>query len=90
MKLQEFTYTKADGTISQRAIIVTSEPTKNISGYDVTQLSESEFAEFVEAYRVLKDRQLQETMELLSKFELNNSYRNFIPERMSNITTEHV
>lgn len=90
MKLIEFTYTKSDGKVSQRAIIELLCPQKHFEGIDVTQLEEGEFAEFTLAMREMKDRQYAETMELLARHDLKHNYRKFLPEQMSNVTTEHV
>jgi hypothetical protein len=90
MKLLEFTYTKADGKTSQRAVIELLSPQKHFEGIDVTQLEEAEFADFTLEMREMKDRQYAETMELLAKHDLKHNYRKFLPEQMSNVTTEHV
>lgn len=88
MKLMEFNYTKANGEITDRALLVTQEPQKNVSGYDVTQLDEGEFANFIQEYRELKNKQYIEFQELISKHDLKHNYRQFIPENMKNVETE--
>jgi len=90
MKFVEFTYTKADGTKSKRAIIELVTPTKHIEGIDVTSLSEDDFASFTQAMSNLKTAQHNETMSLLDTYDLNHNYRKFIPEQMSDITTDYV
>jgi hypothetical protein len=90
MKFLEFTYTKADGTKSKRAIIELVTPTKHIEGIDVTNLSEDEFASFTQAISNLKTAQHNETMSLLDTYDLNHNYRKFIPEQMSDVITDYV
>ena len=90
MKFVEFTYTKTDGTKSKRAIIELVTPTKHIEGIDVTSLSEDDFASFTQAMSNLKTAQHNETMSLLDTYDLNHNYRRFIPEQMSDITTDYV
>lgn len=90
MKFKEFTYTKEDKSVTQRAVIITSEPSKFISGYDVSGLSDTELAEFVLAYRELKEHQLEAELNLLANFDLKHSYRKFAPERMTNVCEEHI
>ena len=46
MKLLEFNYTKADGSVSERAVIELVTPTQFIEGIDVTQMPEDDFALF--------------------------------------------
>lgn len=90
MKLIEFTYTKGDGTKSDRAVIELVQPTKYVEGIDVTQMPESEFAEFSRQMSELKQLQHLQTMELLAKFDLKHNYRRFIPEQMESVVTDYV
>lgn len=86
MKLMEFKYTKANGDVSERAIVVSQEPVKNLSGIDVTELPEAEFANFCRDWRELKTRQAEEVVQLLGKHDLSHSYRQFKPESMAEVT----
>ena len=90
MKLIEFTYTKSDGSQSERAVIELVQPTKFVEGIDVTQLPEAEFADFVQEFRELKNAQHEATMALLTKHDLKHNYRRFLPENMEAVTTEQV
>ena len=90
MKFVEFTYTKANGDVSDRAVIVTQEPTKLMSGIDVSQLPEADFALFTQEMSALKNRQHQEIMDLMEKHDLKHNFRQFTPEKMSNVQSEWV
>lgn len=90
MKLIEFTYTKADGTQSNRAVIELVQPTKFIEGIDVSQMPETEFAHFCAEFSAMKAAQHQETQALLEQFDLKHNYRRFIPEQMQSVTTDYV
>lgn len=90
MKFLEFTYTKSNGETSNRAVIITQEPSKLVGGFDVSELSEDSFAAFTVEMRELKNRQHQETLNLLTKHDLKHNYRQFSPEKMTNINTEWV
>lgn len=91
MKFTEFTYTKATGEVSERAVIITSEPNKFLQGVEVSELPpEDVFGDFVDEYRKLLDRHTQERAELLAKFDLKHSYRQFDPARITNQTTEWI
>lgn len=90
MKFLEFNYTKADGTFSKRAVIELLAPQKHIEGIDVTQMPEDYFAEFVSAYRELKNQQHEATMKLLAEYDLKNNYRRFIPEKMTEVVSEYI
>jgi hypothetical protein len=90
MKFVEFKYTKADGSVSDRAIIELVTPTKYVEGIDVTQLPEVEFAAFTTAMAEMKRTQHEQTMQLLADFDLKHNYRKFIPEQMTNVISEFV
>lgn len=90
MKLVEFTYTKANGDVSQRAVIEVVQPSKHFEGIDVTQLGHDELGEFINEYRQLKNAQHAATMELLAKHDLVHDYRRFLPDSMTNTSTEHI
>jgi hypothetical protein len=90
MKFVEFKYTKADGSVSDRAIIELVTPTKYVEGIDVTQLPEAEFGAFTKAMADMKRAHHEQTMELLADFDLKHNYRKFIPEQMTNVTQEYV
>jgi predicted transcriptional regulator YdeE len=88
MKFIEFKYTKDNGDVSSRALVVTQEPTDLFSGIDVTELPELEFEQFTREMRELKNRQYEETMQLIAKHDLNHNYRQFMPTKMTEVTVE--
>jgi hypothetical protein len=88
MKFMQFMYTKSSGDQSDRAIIVTQEPTQLIAGIDVSELPETEFEAFTREMRELKNRQHEELMLLVAKHDLKHNYRQFTPSKMTNVTTE--
>ena len=90
MKLIQFTYTKTDGSQSDRAVIELQQPSKFMEGIDVTQLPDDSFADFVQEFRALKNAQHEATMALLAKHDLKHNYRRFTPENMEAVTTEHI
>jgi hypothetical protein len=82
MKLVEFQYVKQNGDTSNRAVIVTGEPQQNLSGIDVTQMPQDDFAVFIDEYRQIKNRQHTEILELMTKHDLKHNFRQFIPAKM--------
>jgi len=90
MKLVEFTYTKANGDTSQRAVVEVVQPAQHFEGIDVSQLDTDSFALFVQEYRELKQAQHEATLQLLHKHDLTHDYRRFVPERMTNTNTTHI
>lgn len=90
MKLLEFKYTKADGSVSDRALIELVTPTQFVEGIDVSKMPEDDFALFANELRELKNAQHQATMDLLAKHDLKHNYRRFSPDKMSDVNTEYV
>jgi hypothetical protein len=90
MNLLEFTYKKADGTTSSRAIIELVKPTTFVEGIDVSQMPQDEFADFCREFSALKAVQHEETMAMLNQFDLKHNYRRFIPEQMSDVVVDYV
>jgi hypothetical protein len=90
MKFMQFMYTKANGDTSERALVVTQEPTQLVAGIDVSELPEVEFEAFTREMRELKNRQHEELMQLVAKHDLKHNYRQFTPGKMTNVTTEFI
>ena len=66
MKIKSFVYEKDSGETSNRTIIVTKEPTRNLHGIDLSKASSSN--EFIERYSELRSRQIKETEDLMNKY----------------------
>ena len=90
MKIKEFTYTKANGDMSQRTLVELVTPTDSIEGIDVSELDMDSYAEFIQQLKLLEDEIYARRMALYADFDLSKSYRKFIPSRMTNVTTEFV
>ena len=90
MKIKEFTYTKPNGEVSQRTLVELVSPTEHIEGIDVSELDMDSYAEFVCELKALEDTLYNKRMELYAQFDLAHNYRRFVPQRMTNVTTEFV
>ena len=90
MKLTEFTYTKRNGDVSQRAVIVTQEPNKFLQGIDVSELDNEDLGELITKLRALEDRVQAERAVLMAEYDLTYSFRQFDPELISDQTVEWV
>jgi len=90
MKLVEFIYTKDVGEVSKRAVIEVITPSKFIEGWDITNLDEENAAVFMQQMSELRRVQYEQTMSLITEFDLKHSYRRFKPENMSDVKVEYV
>jgi hypothetical protein len=90
VRLANFTYIKANGNKSERTLAVTMEPCKFVEGIDISELTQDEFAEFVNEYSQVFDEFKATQQTLLEKFDLKHRYRRFIPEQMLDAQIENV
>ena len=90
MKLTEFTYTKRNGDVSQRAVLVTQEPNKFLQGVDVSELDNEDLGELITKLRALEDRVQAERAALMAEYDLTYSFRQFDPQLISDQTVEWV
>lgn len=90
MKIMEFTYQKANGSITDRSVMVMSQPQEYIEGIDMSELDVEAQVEFVEEFNKLQDEFRQKQLLLMQKHDLLNRFRKFIPDNMSNVTVEYV
>lgn len=90
MKLTEFTYTKRNGDVSKRAVIVTGEPNKFLRGIDVSELDNCELGWFINKLRAIEDRYAAERATLVADYDLTHNFRQFDPELISDQAVEWV
>lgn len=89
MKVKFFEYTKANGDVSSREVVVVQEPNNFVEGYDITEIQPADFGQFSVEYAQMLNRQKAEMLELLNKYSLSHSYRRFTPSKMTNVETEY-
>ena len=87
MKTINFTYTKADGKQSNRMVVVSNEPTKFVSGTDISELEPVDQVQYVEEVIKAKEIYLEMLKQINSEFDVEHNYRQFKPECMSDIVT---
>ncbi len=90
MELKTFIYTKANGAVSERELVVLSKPNSNYFGLDVTEMHEDNFAEFAEKFNALKTLHDKQMRELQEEYGLTYSGKAFKPELMSNESSEWI
>lgn len=90
MKIMEFMYTKNTGESKHRAVLVMQEPQQFLEGIDLTDMPESEFADFVQEYSKHYDAWKLQAQTIINNFELKHNYRRFKPEGMSDTVVQYV
>jgi hypothetical protein len=87
MKTITFTYTKADGKSSARTLVVSNEPTKFVSGTDISELEAVDKAMYVEEVKKAKEIYLEMLKQINGEFDVKHNYRQFDPSRMTDVVT---
>ncbi len=90
MNIITFTYTKKDGSVSNRVLAPSVVPNTMYEGTDISELDMAEQAEFTEALDMIHDAYLEAIKELQDKFDVNHRYRRFDPKLMSNVVKETI
>lgn len=85
MKTITFDYRKADGSTSERTLLVLTSPGDKYSGIDVSELDPEKGAEFVAEYEKLHEDFLEKALELQKKYDLKFKYRQFFESGMTNV-----
>ena len=90
MRTLTFKYTKADGKVSERVLLVSAEPTKLYAGTDISSLSDEDQVAYINDVAEAKELYLQMIKSLNDKYDLNFNFRQFKPESMSDIVEEDI
>lgn len=86
MKTLTFKYTKRDGSVSERTLQAFTQPTDKYFGIDVSELDPETAAEFIAEMRTLEDEYKEFQAVIIAKYELYNSYRQFLKDGVSELT----
>jgi len=90
MNILSFTYTKSNGEVSKRVISPSIVPSKKFEGIDLSALIPSEQIRYCQEYSKLQDEFHAKILELQAEFDVENKYRCFFPEKMTNVVAEAV
>lgn len=85
MKVLTFTYTKPDGSVSDRTLMALVTPGDKFAGIDLSNIDPSMGAEFFSRYKDLYADFMAEVKELQAEFDLKHNYRQFDAARMTNV-----
>lgn len=85
MKIAKFTYQDLKGKVTEREVLVVSEPTNKISGIDLSELESDEQQEFAEAYAAIMAAARSELQALAVAWDLKYNYRQFFADKITNL-----
>lgn len=85
MKTLTFKYTKADGSISYRTLLVMVSPNTMYEGLDISELEALEMAELELEINTAYKMYLNEIADIKEEFDIKHSYRRFDPNKMTEV-----
>jgi len=85
MKTLTFKYTKADGSISYRTLLVMVSPNTMYEGLDISELEALEMADVEVEMKKAYSRYLSDIADIKQEFDIKHNYRRFDPNKMSEI-----
>ena len=85
MKTLTFKYTKADGSVSYRTLLVMVSPSTMYEGLDISELESADQAEFESLMSSAYNNYINEINTLKEEFDIKHSYRRFDPKKMTEI-----
>ena len=87
MKTITFSYTKKDGSKSERTLLAMVSPGGDkYAGLDVTELEPNVAAAFAKDAALLHEDYLRSMRELQEVYDLKHAYRQFLVAGMTNVT----
>lgn len=90
MNILTFTYTKPDGSTSERVLVPSAEPNKMYKGTDISSLDEDTQCDYIDQITNAKNVYLEAIKEINAKYDLNHNFRQFDPAKMTNIVREDI
>lgn len=90
MKIITFTYTKKDGSVSERTLAAMVNPNTMYEGIDISELEQADQAMFATAMNAAHDKYMAEIQQVKHDFDTLHAYRRFDPKLMTNVVTETI
>ena len=90
MKVLEFTYTKPNGEVTKRAVVETIKPNKYVCGFDISEMDSDTMVEFAKEYNALEAQFAEARLALQAQFDIKHNFRQFDPERMTEVTSDYI
>lgn len=90
MKIISFTYTKSPDEVSERTLVIASEPTKMFSGTDISSLDMDDQVAYLNKLEKARADYMEDIAMINAKFDLRHNFRQFDPAKMTNIVREEI
>lgn len=90
MKLLTFNYQKTANKTTQRTLISLKEPGNLYFGIDISELDEVDKAEVALAIEEVQKEYFDKVAYIMKQYDITTMYRNFDPEKMSDVLAEEL
>lgn len=90
MQILEFTYTKDNGSTSQRVMHVVRLADSFHTGYDLSDMDPELMQDYANAVNDLVDVFKDQMTRIAMRFDLKHSCKRFDPLKMTNVSSEHI
>lgn len=90
MKVAAFKYTDVNGKVTNRQLMVFSEPSDKYAGIDVSNTDNEDLVKFILEYEKAYDEYLSKLEELKAKYDLKHNYRQFLAKRIEDMVVESI
>ncbi|NDB57391.1 hypothetical protein EB001_02900 [bacterium] len=85
MKTLTFKYTKADGSVSYRTLLVMVSPNTMYEGLDISELEPLEMADVEVEINKAYSKYLSDIADIKQEFDIKHNYRRFDPSKMTEV-----
>ena len=86
MKLAKFTYTDVKGKITDRTVLVTSEPSDKLKGIDMSEVAHDDMFDFTNEYTALQQTFHAAVEALKTEYDLKHNFRQFFANKIDGMT----
>ncbi len=90
MIIHTFKYTKSDGSESKRTLATMQMPSKFYQGVDISELSTEDQALYITEFDHIKNEYLKQVAAVNKKYDLDHRYRQFDPNKMTELVQEDI
>jgi hypothetical protein len=90
MIIHTFKYTKSDGSESKRVLATVAVPSKFYHGVDISELSTEDQALYITEIDRAKTEYAKQVLAIHQKYDLCNRYRQFDPNKMTELAAEDI
>jgi len=82
MKLAKFTYTDVKGKITDRTVLVTSEPSDKLKGIDMSEVDHDDMFDFTTEYNAIQETFYAAIEALKTEYDLKHNFRQFFANKI--------